>query len=60
MKGLTELQQLTLAHTQVTDSGLAHLKGMDRLRLLTLTHTRVTDADVAELQIALPGLRIEK
>ena len=51
---MTQLEQLGLRGTQVTDAGLAHLKSLTKLESLDLQDTQVTDASVAELQKALP------
>ena len=42
--GLSQLQELYLAETQVTDVGLAQVDGLQELQSLTLGATRVTDA----------------
>ena len=49
---------LDLRDTQVTDSGLVHLKGLTNLEQLKLSGTQVTDAGVKELQKALPNCEI--
>ena len=36
LKGLSQLQRLDLASTQVTDAGLEHLKGLTQLQTLDL------------------------
>ena len=54
LEGLKKLELLNLAHTLVTDAGLAHLRGMTALRELDLTgRSGVTDAGLA----SLAGLR---
>ena len=49
-KGLTQLQSLDLAGTQVTDAGLEHLKGLTQLQSLDLGQTQVTDAGLEHLK----------
>ncbi len=58
VKGLTNLKDLRLSRTQVTDAGLVHLKGLTKLEWLHLDGTKVTDAGVQKLQKALPGCKI--
>lgn len=60
LKGLTQLQMLTLDGTQVTDAGLEHLKGLVQLQMLDLRDTRVTDEGVKRLQQALPNCKINR
>ena len=43
LKGLIQLQQLSLDNTQVTDAGLEHLKGLTQLQTLFFDSTKVTD-----------------
>jgi Leucine-rich repeat (LRR) protein len=50
LRGLTQLQVLTLDSTQVTDAGLEHLRGLTQLRELQLTNTQVTDAGLGHLR----------
>jgi hypothetical protein len=50
LKGLTRLQELVLADTQVTDAGLENLKGLTQLQQLHLGGTQVTDAGLAHLR----------
>jgi hypothetical protein len=57
---LTDLEELVLSGTQVTDGGLQHLKGMTRLKRVSLGRTRVTEAGIADLQQALPGLTVHR
>jgi hypothetical protein len=47
---LTELQAIDLAHTTVTDDGLARLKDLHSLRSLGLSGTLVTDGGLAHLE----------
>ena len=58
LKGLTNLQVLTLGNTQITDAGLERLKGLTKLETLYLGGTKVTDEGVKKLQQALPNCRI--
>ena len=50
LRGLTQLQVLTLDSTQVTDAGLEHLRGLTQLRELQLANTQVTDAGLEHLR----------
>ena len=56
--GLTELRELWLNYTEVTDAGLAHLAGLTKLQKLSLRGTKVTDAGMAKLRKALPTCEI--
>jgi len=58
LKGLPNLELLSLGSTQVTDAGLKHLKGLTRLQLLLLENTEVSDAGIKELKAALPNCEI--
>ena len=60
LKGLPNLQNLSLFGTKVTDAGLVHLKGLMELQELNLGDAKVTDAGVADLQKALPNCKITK
>ena len=60
IKGLTQLERLTLSRTKTTDVGLVHLKGLTELQKLWLSGTQITDAGAAELQKALPNCKIKK
>ena len=61
LKGLTNLESLVLTgYTQITDSGLVHLKNLSNLEARSLSYTKVTDAAIAELQKALPDCKISK
>lgn len=46
----TELEQLRLDHTRITDDGLRHLKGLKKLRFLTVWHTRIEGEGFAHLK----------
>ena len=48
--GLTELNNLGLAGTRVTDAGLAHLRGLTELTSSTSNGTQVTDAGLVHLK----------
>ncbi len=58
LAGLTELRELYLSWTEITDAGLPHLAGLTQLHELHLSDTEVTDAGVAWLRRALPGCEI--
>jgi Leucine rich repeat len=47
--GLSQVEYLDLAGSQVTDDGLAHLRGYKRLKYLYLSNTNITDAGLAHL-----------
>ena len=49
LKGLNELQRLSLDDTEVTDAGLEYLKGLNQLQWLYLDETKVTDAGLENL-----------
>jgi hypothetical protein len=57
---LSELRDLSLHATQVTDAGLEHLAGLTQLTTLYLSDTHVTAAGVANLQQALPNCKITR
>jgi Leucine Rich repeat len=50
LKGLTNLEHLGLAGTQITDAGLVCLKGKTKLADLGLEDTAITDAGLVHLQ----------
>ena len=58
LTGLTNLSELDLAVTEVTDAGLTRLKGLTNLSELDLSDTRVSDVGVNELRQTLPRLKI--
>ncbi|MBY0528168.1 MAG: hypothetical protein K2R98_32530 [Gemmataceae bacterium] len=55
LKECTNLKELNLAYTNITDKGLANLKGLSSLQKLDLYHTKITDAGLPNLT-ALPKL----
>ena len=46
----TNVVEVQLNDTQVTDAGLKHLKGLTQLQALLLNHTQVTDAGLEHLK----------
>ena len=50
MKDFTNLVQLELGRTKITDTGLLHLKDLTKLEYLGLTYTQVTDAGMANVK----------
>ena len=56
---VTELEELRLGGTQVSDAGLERLKGMTKLNWLELGRTQVTEAGINELQQALTNCKIQ-
>ena len=57
--GMTNLSELSLSRTQVSDAGLKHLGGLTNLRSLYLNNTQVTEKGVKELQKSIPNCDIE-
>jgi hypothetical protein len=59
---LSNLEELDLGGTLVTDAGVKHLTGLTNLRRIVLRsvlyNKRVTRKGIGELQRALPDLRI--
>lgn len=55
--GWTNLQELKLKDTQLTDAGLNHLQRLTSLKSLDLSNTQVTDVGLAHLQ-RLTRLRV--
>ena len=55
---MERLQTLNLRHTQVSDTGLAHLEGLASLETLYLNGTMVSDSGVKRLRAALPNCSI--
>ena len=57
LAGLTQLQELDLSMTGVTDAGLKHLKGFPQLEVLHLSGSYVTDEGLPQIK-ALARLRV--
>ena len=57
---MTQLEELHLEYTQVTDAGLERIAGLTQLRWLDLSYTRVTDAGLKNLKqlVRLADLRL--
>jgi hypothetical protein len=55
---MSQLEELYLDGTDVTDAGLLQLKGLNRLEVLFIGRTQVTDAGIEKLQSALPKCSI--
>ena len=50
LAALTNLQDLNLEDTSITDAGLAQLKALTKLTRLNISGTEVTDAGLAHLK----------
>jgi len=57
--GLSELQQLYVQETAITDDGLRILQEMKTLVTLNVRETKVTAMGVAQLKLALPDCQIK-
>jgi hypothetical protein len=55
---MTDLEDLDIAWTRITDSGLRHLAGLRKLQSLNLHATKVSDVGVMKLQELLPNCRV--
>jgi Leucine-rich repeat (LRR) protein len=60
LKGLANLENLTLSGNKLTDKGLAELKGLTKLKFLEVSRTQVTPQGIEALKKALPMLQISK
>ncbi len=58
VKGMTNLVQLDLWDTRITDDGLVHLKDLTQLKTLALRETQVTDEGVKQLRQELPNCQV--
>jgi hypothetical protein len=58
VKGLTQLEYLSLLDSQVSDAGLVHLKNLQGLQILLLNGSKVTDAGLREIRQALPRAKV--
>ncbi len=54
----TNLEQLNLSMTKVTDKGRVHLKALKQLKQLYLIGTRVTGKGVKDVKKVLPGCQV--
>jgi hypothetical protein len=59
LRRCTQLQQLVLDHSQISDEGLQYVRSLPGLRLLGLAGTRVTERAVDELRRSRPDLTVE-
>ena len=57
---LTNLTELRLANTKLTDAGLTHLATLRRLQAVRLRGTRITSDGLAAFQQARPQCKIER
>ena len=58
LKQMTNLRELWLQNTSVTDESLVHLEGLTNLQRLDLTYTRVTEQGVSNLKAKLPNCEV--
>ncbi len=58
LKGLTELIQLDLKGTNVSDASLECLKGFNRLGVLHVEKSRMSEEGVTKLKQSLPDCNI--
>ena len=58
MSGLTELRELNLYRSRITNAGLAKLHRLSNLQLIDLRYTGVTGAGVNALRAALPNVQV--
>ena len=56
LKGMTDLQFLSLSSTRITNAGLASLRGMTHLTALNLDDTGVSAAGARDFEKAIPSL----
>ena len=56
---LSNLEQINLDRTRVTDTGLDNLKALKSLQTLHLSGSQVTPAGVKELRRTLPWIEIQ-
>jgi hypothetical protein len=49
LKGLTQLEELYLNYTDLTDDGLAHLRGLERLKDLGIDSQNISDQGLLHL-----------
>jgi hypothetical protein len=60
LRGRTQLEQLGLRNTAITDAGMAYIAGLTKLEGLNLSGTKITDAGMAHLAklTAITGLNL--
>ena len=58
LRGMTELRELNLYRTRITNAGLERLKAMKHLAALDLRYTRATRAGIDSLRGKLPACRV--
>ena len=56
--GLSQLRELDLSKTQITDTGLKYLRGLKQLQYLNLHDTNVTRQGVQDLKQAMPSVNV--
>ena len=56
---MTELRELNLYRSRITDAGLARLQSLKKLETLDLRYSGVTGAGVRAFQAAVPNCRID-
>ena len=59
-KKLSQLENLSLETTAISDAGLAQLKDLSHLETLNLKGTMATDAGVQAFQKAMPNTKVER
>jgi Leucine-rich repeat (LRR) protein len=55
---MSQLRELNLRGSRVTDAGLAQLQGLKNLKTLGLQNTKATKAGAEQLKTSLPNCRI--
>ncbi|MGO8903872.1 MAG: hypothetical protein ACLQU5_36870 [Isosphaeraceae bacterium] len=58
LEALSELENLVLEHTAISDACLDSLSNLKRLSFIHLTDTKVTEAGEKELRRKLPNLQL--
>ena len=58
LKGLPQLEELSLDSTDVSDLGAEMLSAMPTLKSLDLYHTLISDKGYQRIKSSLPGCRI--
>jgi hypothetical protein len=60
LQKITNLKNVDLGQTRITDRGLEHLKPIESLEYVILTGTTVTPEGVDDLRKALPNADVRK